>query len=417
MENQIIHLVELPNRVKEFCALPNGLQKALQYKRNSYDNKTFELSSIKIEDGSIYYISKLMRVVKRPHNVYYLTSKGKGKGFTVDAKGKLTLWWGKTLNEFTKHEIDLILNTLGLTWFVEQDYLRPLMTPAIFGKILTGKVANPTEFAVAVLKAQRIKDVAPKLLLIFAKMVNRQAFLNSAYFIKLTLRYTTNFNGFVERLVNYHDENRQLHNDNLKNTSVTYETSSRYKLLGKLEEDGVTATMLIDIYQQADMLSKKVNLLWSGKRMQQVHTDWSEELLSYEVDSLEDVQATYKYLGLFSDFEDHYTTIVDTLKKAYAEGSSMKHCFYTNYWHKVKAGNYLTYHTTYGGIHGTLSIALYHQQGNVRFIIDQFYGIRNTHIPDEVRSYYEDKLNKVNNKIEAEEITKLERELERDLIF
>ena len=152
--------------------------------------------------------------------------------------------------------------------------------------------------------------------------------------------------------------------------------------------------------------------------MQQVHSEWSQELLTHEVANLEDQKATYKYIGLFSDFEDKYTTIVDTLKKAYAEGSSMKHCFYTNYWSKVKAGDYLTYHTTYGGVAGTLSIILRREPGNVRFIIDQFYGIRNNHIPDEIKDYYQGKLNKVNNTIKPEEITELERQLERDyLIF
>jgi hypothetical protein len=448
MENQVIVIDSIPDWAIEFTQKPNGIKKALEYNRTDrLKTQILHNTNVKIEDGVIYFSDLPYRIAKRPNNVYHLAKSKKGmRGFTVNKRGTLQVWWNQDFNTaFGTRILITIADVLNVTWFTEATYLHAFLSKGNFGKILQGKIKNPGELAEQIVKSHKL-DVNPALFLKLTKIMNCVS--SNLYdspdkhkIIRL-LRHSINADAFIEKLVDYHAKEKARYEkvmiskfDKDPDTGVRYtfsntfynpeyEQSNSYVHFGPFfsrsfrDDKPETDWRLInDVLDQLELLGHKINLLWSYKRLTEEHNKWSAELLSYEIDDMEDEKASpYRFSEFFKGFEDEYTSIVDTTKKAFTEGKVMKHCFYTSYWSKVKNGRYLTYHTTYGGIDGTLSIIETFNVSNpvmftaleagldsrgtsqpfIPFKIDQFYGKSNKNMPEEIVDYYKRKLAKVN---------------------
>jgi hypothetical protein len=457
MENQVIVIDSIPDWAIEFTQKPNGIKKALEYNRTErLKSQVLHNTNVKIEDGIIYFSELPYRIAKRPNNVYHLAKSKKGmRGFTVNKRGTLQVWWNQDFNTaFGTKLLVTIAGVLNITWFTQATYLHAFMSKGNYGKILQGKIKNPGELAEQIVKSHKL-DVNPALFLKLVKIMNCAS--SNLYdspdkhkIIRL-LRHSINADAFIEKLVDYHAKEKARYEDAMiakfdrkdtedgvrytfSNTMFNpeYEQSSSYVHFGEFfsksfrDDKPETDWRLIgDVLDQLELLGHKMNLLWSYKRLNEEHNKWSAELLSYEIDDMADEQASpYRFCEFFDDFEDEFTSIVDTKKKAFTEGKVMKHCFYTSYWPKVMRGRYLTYHTTYGGIDGTLSIIetfgltntsrFSAKELDIRgtsqpfkaFKIDQFYGKSNKNMPEEIIAYYKQKVDKANDAF----ITKLRKE-------
>lgn len=455
MENQVIAIQSVPQEIHDFCALPNGIKKALKAKADGLMNRSFPHTNIKIEDGIIYFSCLNYRIQKRPNNVYYLAREARSsKGFTVNKRGTMQIWWNKGFDIFPDALIKEILKVMNLTWILNSPTLLPFITKGNFGKILTGKIKNPTELAISIIKIHKL-DIAPAM---FIKLINYMSPITRGYFtykvlIISLLAKSTNANAFVEKLDLYHKKAEQdyykskghftsklgvekIGSDEWKMTghsktftSPSYNASNEYRPFGDFftEPGKVTpidsiVSLLKDIIEQLDLLGHKMDLLWSYNRLQQEHAKWSKEIMAYEIEEMDDERAKpYILAQFFEKFEDEFTTIIDTKKKAFVEGELMSHCFYTNYWDRVKSGKYLSYHTTYGGVEGTLSIdtryywdptkpltlekfranfAEQWKEGDTSvvrvFTISQFYGKRNKQLDKDIHEYYQNKIDRIN---------------------
>ncbi len=464
MENQVIVIDSIPDWAIEFTQKPNGIKKALEYNRTDrLKNQVLNNTNIKIEDGVIYFSDLPYRIAKRPNNVYHLAKSKKGmRGFTVNKRGTLQVWWNQDFNTaFGTKILITIAGVLNVTWFTEATYLHAFMSKGNFGKILQGKIKNPSELAEQIVKSHKL-DVNPALFLKLVKIMNCAS--SNLYdspdkhkIIRL-LRHSINADAFIEKLVDYHAKEKAAYEKAMiakfdrdpetgskytfSNTfyNPEYEQSNSYVHFGPFfsksfrDDKPETDWRLIgDVLDQLELLGHKINLLWSYKRLNEEHNKWSAELLSYEMDDMEDENAyPFRFCEFFDDFEDEFTSIVDTKKKAFTEGKVMKHCFYTSYWPKVMRGRYLTYHTTYGGIDGTLSIIETFGLTNTSkftaqelgvelrgtnhpfkpFKIDQFYGKLNKNMPEEIIAYYKQKVDKAN----AAFISKLRKEGEVNVV-
>lgn len=429
MENQVITIHSVPQEIHDFCALPNGIQKALKAKADGLMNRTFPHTNIKIENGEVYFSSLIYHIQKRPNNVYYLARQSRSStGFTVNKRGTLQIWWNKDFSVFSDATITGILRMMNLTWIINAPQLIPFISKGNFGKILIGKIKNPTELAASVIKTHKL-DIAPAMLLKLIHFMSpvTRGYMSYKVFIISLLAKSINANAFVEKLELYHKKAEKQHPDEY--TTRTYYQSDMYRPFGdfftepgKYTSIDNIVSLLKDIIEQLDLLGYKMDLLWSYNRLQQEHAKWSKEIMSYEVEGMEDVQAKpYILAQFFDNFEDEFTTIIDTKKKAFMEGEMMHHCFYTNYWDKVKSGKYLSYHTTYGGVEGTLSIdtkyyydptnpltldkfssnhAEQWKQGDKTvvemFTINQFYGKRNKQLDKSIHEYYQKKIDRIN---------------------
>jgi len=464
MENQVIVIDSIPDWAIEFTQKPNGIKKALEYNRTDrLKNQILHNTNVKIEDGVIYFSDLPYRIAKRPNNVYHLAKSKKGmRGFTVNKRGTLQVWWNQDFNTaFSTRILVTIAGVLNITWFTETTYLHAFLSKGNFGKILQGKIKNPSELAEQIVKSHKL-DVNPTLFLKLVKIMNCAS--SNLYdspdkhkIIRL-LRHSINADAFIEKLVDYHAKEKARYEkvmiskfDKDPDTGVRYtfsntfynpeyEQSNSYIHFGPFfsrsfrdDKPETDWRLIADVLDQLELLGHKMNLLWSYKRLTEEHNKWSAELLSYEMDDMEDENAhPFRFCEFFDDFEDEFTSIVDTKKKAFTEGKVMKHCFYTSYWPNVMRGRYLTYHTTYGGIDGTLSIietfgltspnkfSVKELDLDLRgtsqpfkaFKIDQFYGKSNKNMPEEIIAYYKQKVDKANDAF----ITKLKKEGEVNVV-
>lgn len=132
-----------------------------------------------------------------------------------------------------------------------------------------------------------------------------------------------------------------------------------------------------DMVEQAYALEEHINPIWSDKRMDEVHTDWSQRLMLLEMGGK-------SHDPIWSDeivqtFANHNLELINTEARCFEEGYVMKHCCYTNYWQHIHKKRYLLFR-----VHGltgrfiTLGMRLSVAENGVEFTIEQAHGKRNT---------------------------------------
>jgi hypothetical protein len=317
MEN--ITLIALDERIKDFIAMPAGPLKNLKYKNmvlhTGYD------ASIVYKDGCMYYGCTTYKVAKGKHS-YFLRS-GSKDGFTLDAKGKLQIWYGRTVKKLPR--VDDVIKAIGNDWY-NSDYL-PFLTKGILEKILNRKITNPLGFFEAWLKAQHIK-ASPRLVF---KAVSQQ---NPFTVYSMMLKYQSIFkhmDQFLEVLLDYQ---------------------------GKHNASTIFSSNFIDMLDQAVILEQTVDPYWSGKRIEAEHQRMTQEIMELELENIENtpVEGLDEIRKLLNDNE--HITLLDNRRAVFMEGKMMSHCIYTNYWNKIESKSLLCFHVDYRNQQGTLTLQL-----------------------------------------------------------
>ena len=308
MENIVLQPVQ--QEYTDFMSLPMGVYKNIQY-YNGIQGRGFFESNFCKKDGCMYYTHTVFKV-KKSKNSYYRHNTTKN-GFTVNEKGKLSVWYGKTI--FDIPGIWKLFEHLNMNWLSSK--LINYITKGIAEKILNGKITNNTGVVKAYIKAMRL-DCSPSLLL----TVIETDIYNKPHLLQMML---------VAK-----DQNHFL-----------------TKCLDKCKEEYPTESYLLtDLIKQAYILEKKIDYNWSENRIREEHSKWTKEIMEIEVKDMQDVvsEAALRFSGFKSDgFK-----LLTTKKEVYAEGKEMGHCVYTNYWSSVLNGHYLIYQVEWFGERATL---------------------------------------------------------------
>ena len=337
MEKIIIN--KRPDAIDDFLAMEDGVYKNIIYNREITNREFVESDLMKTDDGKIYYAHKVYKIKKGKK--YYLKLKSK-KGFTVDEKGKLKIWFGSDVA--SNPHFYTALKALNIDWFTnEEDRLWPFMTKTLFEKVITGKITNPIDYLSGYLKLSRI-NASPKLLYSVCRKqrISKILFLRGAYAAK--------------------DVNHYL----------------------EFQLEGCSSfSHLDDLINQSKILEKKIDFKWSPKRMDEEHTLWTKEIMAAEVTSIPDKEVRVNHYIKLSGYVPDFFDALDTQKKVFVEGSTMKHCVYTNYWSTINSGDYLAYHIKWKEQEATLGLYITgNKKDQIKF--SQFFGIRNSPVSNEL---------------------------------
>ena len=344
MENIILQPVQ--QEYADFMNLPAGVYKNIQY-YNTIQGRTFAESSLCRKEGCTYYSYTNFKVRKSKNGYYRLNTQK--YGFSLDQKGKLSIWFGKNIFEIPG--ISDVFNNMNLNWLNKN--LMLYVTKGIAEKMLTGKITNNIDLVKAYIKSMRL-TCSPKVLCDYLS----RAVPSKPYLLSI-LSVAKDQNHAIEYL-----------------TNVT---------------DGDTHSYVInDMIKQAQILDRKIDFKWSKSRLHEEHQAWTKEIMDVEVSSMQDetAEGSVKYL----EFKYPGFTLLTTKKELYAEGKSMSHCVYTNYWQSVRNGNYLVYQVDFYGERATLG--LYITGDSITF--NQCYGYSNRSVSSSLKEHvnvFIDKLN------------------------
>ena len=331
------------SKVIDFLAMEDSIYKNILYDREIANNHFVESDLVKMDDGKIHFGHSTYTIKKGKK--YYIKNKTK-KGFTLDEKGKLKIWFGSDIAG--NHMFSNALKALNIDWFMnEETILWPFMTKTLFEKVITGKITNPIDFLSGYLKLSHI-SASPKLMYAACKAganglkLDRFSFLHGAYTAK-------DVNHFLEFFMD-----------------ATLKKSYH----------------LSDLMKQSRILERKIDFKWSAKRMDEEHTNWTKEIMGAEVHSIPHREVKVNNYKMIAEFVPEFFEALDTQKKVFTEGSLMKHCVYTNYWTSINNGTFLAYHIKWKGQEATLGLHVYETKV-VR--ISQIYGVRNSSVSSELR--------------------------------
>jgi hypothetical protein len=167
-----------------------------------------------------------------------------------------------------------------------------------------------------------------------------------------------------------------FYNDFTKDINKTLEVLIEVHKKGDYEK----SKLIGDILENAFVLDRKVDLGWSDKRLEAEHRKMVEEILSYEI-SCKDKTLIHAEPLCEDGFE-----LLNTEEEVFKEGSTMHHCLYTNYFHRINKGQYLAFHTQEDGQAYTVGISL---DKNANPVLDQAHGRFNSPCGEGLRSRIE----------------------------
>jgi hypothetical protein len=326
-------------------------EKSLEYMNDSLEMQRFNFYKQKVHafqyatrketDTHVYWSFTDCRPRFENNRLFY--SRTNKYGATYDrSKKDLKLWFGRTIQETPSSLLCDILIYFKIDWYNHMSSsLQSLLNPTMLKKIVKGKITNPRDFVKAYLKTSpyRKMDVSPEL---FYKVFSNSS-INSAKYYRRILEYSTNINQAIELV-----------------STLGYNTPH----------------IVNDLFDQAAVLNRKVNPKWSEARRKEVHAQWTREIMEIEVKSIEAFDYQYPPIDLPKGFQ-----IIQNNYELFEEGTTMKHCVYTNYEFKIRNKKYFAFRFEKDGVRATLGVDVNYFENKAVF--NQMYGIGNSRIADE----------------------------------
>ena len=345
--------------MQKILAMPAELQRFKFYEKTLY---TERFGTRKETDTHVYW-SICNYIPRYENNKLFYTLKDK-EGFTYDkAKKTIRSWWSRSISKVDPLMLADIMEYFKVDWFKAMPIsLRSLLTLPLLKRIVKGKLTNPIDFVKSYLKTSPYKklDISPKVF--YDTLMHNSNIINIKSF-RTILEYSTNANHALT------------------------------ELLGKVKSGFAGSVPLInDIYAQAAMLNKRVNPLWSNKRMQEVHTEWTREVMGMQLKCLDKI--VYKYPEGFDKIKLDSVELIKDNFELFEEGTLMNHCIYSNYHNIVANYNYFAVRYKKGDVRATVGINLGHENqwdydyinnpsdNEKKFVVQQMYGIGNSKIDD-----------------------------------
>jgi hypothetical protein len=328
-------------KMEEYKAMSLEVQRYLFYKGEIYG---FSTTNRKETDTHIYWCNS-NRVPRFENNrLFYLNSNKAGVSFDKEKK-TIKIWFGNSIQMLEGTILPDIISFFKLDWFDAMSYsLKTLLNKTMLQNMIKGKITNPRDFIKAYLKTSPYKnlDLSPEL-----------------FYKTFTIHEHNSPKGFRKHILYATNPNEGLE-------YVAAQKTTMYN------------SQLEDLFSQAEMLNKKVNLKWSEARMKEVHAEWTRELMGMAIKTINPVDYNYPEI----DTPEGITLIKSNLE-LFEEGTTMKHCVYTNYERSVRDKDYYVFKYDREGVRATVGVRMH----GYYVKIDQMYGIGNTHI-DQVHKEY-----------------------------
>lgn len=281
--------------------------------------------------------------------------KSSNFGCTYDKVKKTFKWWyGKQANITGGNIVADMCNYFKVEWFNNIPAgLKLSTTNSNMNKVLLGKITNPRDLIKAIVKVNptlRGMNISTELLWDYCN-------LNHGYRIQ----------SLCDALSVAKDPNH----------AIDYMYTS-----------GTVDWEMQDLIKQALMLDRKIDFKWSKKRMHEVHSEWTHEIMDLEQESVEMVKYNYQnelpYNGCLE--------LITDSKELYIEGRMMSHCVYTNYADKVRGKTYFVLKFTDRDVRATVGISKNWEGEN--FILNQMYSKHNKSIDQCYHDYVQEWLEK-----------------------
>lgn len=366
---EIIKLQSPDSTYTEFMEMPNGTLKNIRYYRDIM-SRNYAESSICKKDGCMYYAYNVF-TVKKSKNGYYVNRKHR-QGFTVNEKGKLSVWFGA--NIFQIPFISDVFNYLRCNWLNQKLY--PYVTKTILEKIIAGKITNNYDVVRAYFKMMKI-NASPSL---FIELINKTD-INKSYFLR-QMCVAKDINHLMEYIIK-------------RKTDVS-------------REFAINSYIIDDMIQEAMILDEKIDFKWSVNKLNEVHKKWTQEIMRHEIDALDDVAV--ESLDKFDKYTPKGFKLLKTQKEVFYEGRTMNHCVYTGYWTTIKNGRYLAYHIEINGEQATLGINV-----DQKLSFNQCFSFYNRPISTELNTIVQEFYNNLVEQVERDGILKTEKTVVEDL--
>jgi hypothetical protein len=285
------------------------------------------------KDGKIYYSKYDLKV--RFGSALFAQKKC-NSGFTIDkTTNEIKVWFGQKIENLSSSACDVIFNYYKMDWFDKKFTF--MLNKTIMRKIISGKITNT-------------KDVIRQWLRLNSQLRNLNLSIDAIY-------NCAQFGGDV-----YH---RLLNCMYIKNPNMFFDSGFKMNMVFE------------DTLNQAKILNRKINLKWSDKRLDEIHKEWTREIMEMELNYIDEVQYySEEQIKTFPSIPG--LTLIPTKQELFKEGTRQNHCVYTNYEYLVSDNRYFVLNFTN---HSDSTIGI-QKNNNGKWYIQQMYGRYNSK-PDE----------------------------------
>ena len=142
--------------------------------------------------------------------------------------------------------------------------------------------------------------------------------------------------------------------------------------------------MAHDAIHLAKMLDYKIDHTWSKNRLKEEHDKWTKEVMQIELESLKDEVLDYPKEVLLQDANFMFR-IINSKKDLFQIGKHEHHCFYTNYWNRIKDKEYFCLHGYYNDVNYTIGIQKSWDGDD--YVVDQIQSKYNGGAPDALKEF------------------------------
>lgn len=335
---EIFHNAEAYNNSVEL------LNSSLEMQRFSYHKgraHAFQSAQRKETDTHVYWAYTEAKPRFENNRLFY--SRNNKYGFTYDKATKdFKFWFGRSIHEIPPFMLYDVFKHFNIDWYgILSPSLASLLNATMVKNMIKGKITNPRDYVKAYLKTSpyRKSGISPELF--YKTFANGNVQSPKSY--RRIIEYATDPNHALEFIAN--------HGNGYINHSIT------------------------DLYDQAAILDKRVNPKWSEARMKEVHAEWTREIMGIEIKSLKECDYEYSDITLPEGLK-----IISNNYELFEEGTTMKHCVYTNYESRIRSKKYFAFRYEKDGIRATLGVEL--SYADAKF--SQMYGIGNSSIPIDI---------------------------------
>jgi len=358
---------EHQEKIQQAKAIENKIARKIAWKKIG----TSTGYNISKKDGKLHFSETSYTPSIGVYGQIYMQRKTES-GFTFDGK-KVRFWFGdrSCLLKGGYNNFELLLNALGIDWLLSKrdSFITTyaLAKATTLAKILSFKITNFTDLTMFVIKSSKLRcSVAT-----FEKYATDNS---SFYYLKKISRLTENV-----------DENAKV-----------YFSTDHYGY------GGTPIHILRDILDQAETLEEKVDLRWSSKRLNEVHTDFTRRLMFYETEA---VPEDYFGIPIVQNIADSQgIEYITNSKRLYTESYMMKHCVYTSYADPARRKQYLVFHIDGYTLGLRFNKSLDSKVNSLSVVAewDQLYGKFNSSPDDKTTAIAERFVEELNNVLQEE---------------
>lgn len=337
--------IEIFNNIEAYNMSLNFLNDTYEMQRfNFYRGKVtaFVCAQRKEIDTHVYWSYTEAKPRFENNRLFY--TRNNKYGFTYDKTTKdFKFWFGRSIHEIPPFMLYDVFKHFNIDWYEKlSPSLISLLNATMVKNMIKGKITNPRDYVKAYLKTSpyRKSEISPEL---FYKTFNKPNIQSPKNYRKI-IEYSTDPNHALEFIT--------------------------------VQNNGYIDYTITDLYDQASALDRRVNPKWSEARMKDVHAEWTREIMNIEIKSLEPYDYNYSKINLPQGLE-----IISNNYELFEEGTTMKHCVYTNYEYRIKSKQYFSFKYEKDNVRATLGVD---KSYSMPATFSQMYGVGNSTISTDI---------------------------------